>query len=213
MGLLTTAAGEPWAVHVYEGHTADPVTVPAPVHTLRTRLGSTGLVFVDDRGLVKAQGKHALTTAGFRSITALTTPQVRRLLQTQGLRAEWLTTPVHAVVHGPGRRLRRRSDTLRQHAARRRADTWTTLQRLLTARHAVVATATRAKPETGLRTLQAWVQRHHLEALVPLSRHDGPLMATRDTAAQAAATGLEGCDVLETDVPPTALEAQAVPDR
>ena len=40
IGLLTTVAGEPLAVHVYEGNTADPVTVPAQVHTLRSRLGS-----------------------------------------------------------------------------------------------------------------------------------------------------------------------------
>jgi hypothetical protein len=38
-------------------------------------------------------------------------------------------------------------------------------------------------------------------------------MATLDTAAQAEATVLEGCDVLETDVPPTARDAQAVHDR
>jgi transposase len=213
IGLWTTAAGEPLAVHVYEGNTAAPVTVPAQVHTLRTRFGITELVFVGDRGMVKATGKHALTTAGCRSMTALTTPQVRRLLQTPVLRAQWFTTQVHEVVHGTGRLLLRRSDTLRQHAARRRADTWTTRHSLITARHAFVETAKRAKPETGLRTLQAWVKRHTLEAFVQISLHDGHLMATLDTAAQAAATVLDGCDVLETAVPQTALNAQAVHDR
>jgi transposase len=213
IGLLTTTEGEPLAVHVYEGNTADPVTVPAQVHTLQTRFGITELVFVGDRGMVKAKGKHALTTAGFRYITALTTPQVRRLLQTQVLRAEWFTTQVHEVVHGTVRLLLRRSDTLRQQAARRRADKWAKLQRLITARNAFVETAKRAKPETGLRTLQAWVKRHKLEAFVQISLHDGHLMATLDTAAQVEATVLDGCYVLETDVPQTALDAQAVHDR
>jgi hypothetical protein len=144
---------------------------------------------------------------------ALTTPQVRRRLQPQVLRAEWLTTQVHEVVHGPGRLLRRRSATFRQQAARRRADQGTKRQRLITARQTFVETAKCAKPATGLRTLQAWVKRHQLEACVQISLHDGHLRATLDTAAQAAATGLDGCSVLETDVPPTALEAQAVHDR
>jgi hypothetical protein len=213
IGRLTTAAGEPLAVHVYEGHTAAPVTVPAHVHTLQTRLGSTELVCVGDRGLVKANGQHALTTAGFRYLTALTTPPGRRRLQPPGRRAAWLTTQVHEVVHGTGRLLLRRRDTLRQHAARRRADKWTTCQRLITARKAFVETAKRAKPDTGLRTLQAWVKRHNLAAFVPIALHDGHLLATRDPAAQAAATGREGCDVLETDVPQTARDAQAVHDR
>jgi hypothetical protein len=212
-GLLTTADGAPVAVHVYEGHTADPVTVPEQVQTLRTRFGMTELVFVGDRGLVQANGKAALTTAGCRYITALTTPPVRRLLHDQVLRPEWFTPHVHAVAHGTVRLILRRSEALRQHAARRRVDQWTKLQSLITARNAFVATAKRAKPETGLRTLQAWVQRHKLEAFVQIALPDGRLLATLDPAAQAEATGLEGCDVLETDVPPTALDAQTVHDH
>ena len=115
IGLLTTAEGEPLAVHVYEGNTSDPVTVPEQVHTLQTRFGITEVVFVGDRGMVKAKGKGTLTTAGFRYITALTTPQVRRLLQTQVLRVEWFTPHVHEVVHRAVRLILRRSDALRQH--------------------------------------------------------------------------------------------------
>jgi transposase len=213
IGLLTTAEGEPLAVHVYEGNTSDPVTVPEQVHTLQTRFGITEVVFVGDRGMVKAKGTRALTTAGFRYITALTTPQVRRLLQTQVLRPEWFTTHVHEVSHGAVRLILRRSDTLRQQAARRRADKWTKLQALITARNAFVEAAKRAKPETGLRTLQAWVKRHKLDAFVSLALHEGRLVATRDPVAQAAAMVLDGCYVLETDVPQTALDASTVHDR
>jgi hypothetical protein len=56
--LLTTAEGEPLAVHVYEGNTSDPVTVPEQVHTLQTRFGITEVVFVGDRGMVQAKGKR-----------------------------------------------------------------------------------------------------------------------------------------------------------
>jgi hypothetical protein len=213
IGLLTTAEGEPLAVHVYEGNTSDPVTVPEQGHMLQTRFGITEVVFVGDRGMVKAKGKRALTTAGFRYITALTTPQVRRLLQTPVLRAEWFTTHIREVIHGSVRLILRRSETLRQQAARRRADKWAKLQSLITARNTFVGAAKRAKPETGLRILQAWVKRHKLDAFVHVSLHDGRLMATLDTAAQAEATVLDGCYVLETDVPQTALDAQAVHDR
>jgi len=213
IGLLTTVDGEPLAVQVYEGNTSDPVTVPEQVHTLRTRFGITERVFVGDRGMVKAKGKRVLTTAGFRYITALTTPQGRRLLQTQGLRTEWFTTHVHEVIHGSVRLILRRSEALRQQAARRRADKWAKLQRLITARNAFVQTSKRAKPETGLRTLQAWVKRHKLEAFVQVSLHDGCLRATLDTAAQAEATGLDGGYVLETAVPQRALDASTVHDR
>jgi transposase len=213
IGLLTTAEGEPLAVHVYEGNTSDPVPVPEQVRTLRSRFGITEVVFVGDRGMVKAKGKGALTTAGFRYITALTTPQVRRLLQTQGLRTEWFTAQVYEGPHGAVRLSLRRSEALRQQAARRRADKWAKLQRLITTRNAFGQTSKRAKPETGLRTLQGWVKRHKIEAFVQVSLHEGCLRATLDTAAQAEATVLDGCYVLETDIPQTALDAQTVHDR
>ncbi len=213
LGLWTTAEGEPLAVHVYEGTTADPVTVPEQVYTLQSCFGITEVVCVGDRGMVQATGKRVLSTAGFRSITALTTSQVRRLLQTPVRRVEWLTAQIHEVVHGAGRLMLRRSEAVRQRAARRRADKWAKLQRLITARHTVVGTAKRAKPATGLRTLQAWVKRHQLAVFVHVSLHEGRLLAPLDTAAQAEATVLDGCDVLATDVPQIALDAQAVHDR
>jgi transposase len=102
---------------------------------------------------------------------------------------------------------------VRDKAQRRRADKLAKLHALLTARNAFVQTAKRAKPEAGLRTLRAWVKRHKLDTFVQVSLHEGQLTATLDTTAQAEAAQLEGCYVLETDVPQTALDAQAVHDR
>ena len=161
----------------------------------------------------KAQGKPRLTTAGFRYLTALPTPQVRRRLQRQGLQAEWGPPPLHAGGHGAGRLLLRRREALRQRAARRRAAQWAKLQSLITARNTFVGAAKRAKPETGLRLLPAWGKRHKLEAFGHVSLHAGRLRAPRDTAAEAEATVREGGYVGETDVAPPALEAQAVHDR
>jgi transposase len=213
IGLVTTGTGEPLAVQVFDGNTSDPLTVPTQVETLRTRFGITEVVFVGDRGMVKRKGKTVLAAAGYKYITALTTPQVRKLLREDVLRPEWFTSHVYEVQHGPVRLVLRRSEAVRYKAQRRRADKLAKLHALLNARNAFVQTAKRAQPEAGLRTLRAWVKRHKLDAFVQVSLHEGQLTATLDTTAQAEATQLEGCYVLETDVPPTALDAQTVHDR
>ena len=64
IGLVTTGTGEPFAVQVFDGNTSDPLTVPAPVETRRTRFGSTEGVCVGDRGMVKRTGKTVLAAAG-----------------------------------------------------------------------------------------------------------------------------------------------------
>jgi NhaP-type Na+/H+ or K+/H+ antiporter len=65
-------------------------------------------------------------------------PQVRRLFHAQVLRAEWFTPHVHEVAHGTVRLILRRSEALRQQAARRRADKLAKLERLITTRNAFV---------------------------------------------------------------------------
>src|SRR5438132_1578543 len=200
IGLVTTGTGEPFAVHVFDGTTSDPLTGPAPVETLRTRFGLTEGVCVGDRGMVKRTGKTVLAAAGSKSITALPPPQVRKLLREDVVRPEWFTSHVHPVQHGPVRLVLRRSEAVRCKAPRRRADPLAKLHAWLTARHAFVQTAQRAKPEAGLRTLRAWGKRHKLDAFVHVSLHEGQLTALLDTTAQAEVARLAGCDVLETDV-------------
>lgn len=102
---------------------------------------------------------------------------------------------------------------MRGKAPRRRTDKLAKRQSLITTRNAFVQTAKRAKPDAGLQTIRAWVKRHKLDTFVQVSLHEGQLTATLDAAAQAEATQLEGCYVLETDGPQTVLDAQTIHDR
>ena len=67
-------------MRVFEGNRSDPTTVGEQIQILQEQFGVEELVFVGDRGMVKSKGKQALTGAGLRYITALTDPQIRRLL-------------------------------------------------------------------------------------------------------------------------------------
>ena len=75
LGVMPMAEGEPVAGPVFEGHPADPLTVPAPVETRSTRFGRTAVVCVGARGLVTTNGKAARATAGSKAIPALPPPR------------------------------------------------------------------------------------------------------------------------------------------
>lgn len=79
IGLLADSQGEPLAVRVFAGNTSDPVTVADQIKLVKEQFGVEELVFVGDRGMVKSKGEQALQ-AGLRYITALTDPQIHRLL-------------------------------------------------------------------------------------------------------------------------------------
>ena len=80
IGLLTDAEGEPLSVRVFSGNTADPSTVPEQIRLLQEQFQVEELIFVGDRGMVKSKGKQELEKLGLHYITALTDPQIRRLL-------------------------------------------------------------------------------------------------------------------------------------
>ena len=101
IGLLADEAGEPLAVRVFEGNTADPTTGVEQIKILQEQFGVAELVFVGDRGRVKSQGKQALSDAGLRYITALTDPQIRRLLG-EGTLQLGLFTETVTEVEGEG---------------------------------------------------------------------------------------------------------------
>src|SRR5260370_6246838 len=88
MGLLTDAEGEPLAVRVFEGNTADPATVVDQIKILRDKFQVQEFVFVGDCGMVKSKSVQTLQKAKLHCITALTDPQIRSLLGQKILQLE-----------------------------------------------------------------------------------------------------------------------------
>jgi transposase len=82
-GLLCAADGCPVAVEVFEGNTADPMTLSAQIDKLKERFGLSRVVLVGDRGMItSARIRDELAPAGLDWITALRAPQIRALLDT-----------------------------------------------------------------------------------------------------------------------------------
>ena len=81
-GLLCTAEGCPVAVEVFEGSTADPLTVTSQVAKIRERFGLQQVVLVGDRGMLTAARirEDLQGVEGLRWITTLRAPTIRKLV-------------------------------------------------------------------------------------------------------------------------------------
>src|SRR5215475_1614065 len=213
IGLLTDEAGEPLAVRVFEGNTADPTTVPTQLTILKERFRVNDVVFVGDGGMVKAKDKAALNAAGLRYLTALSDPQVRKLLKRDVLQLELFAEQVCEVQADGKRYLLRKNEAEARKARYRLDDKLGTLQALVTARNVKVAASPRCQPEAGLKALQTWVKRYKLSHIVSLGLDERQLTLMIDTAAHEQALQLAGCYVLETDVPAELLDTQTAHDR
>lgn len=212
-GLLTDAEGEPLAVRVFAGNTADPSTVPEQIELLQQRFKVQKVVVVGDRGMIKSSGKQALRDARLRYITALTDPQIRKLLKRGTLQLELFEERV-CEVEAQGRRyILRKNEAQARKEHRRLADKLTKLQARVESRNQHVDRSSRCQPQAGLRSLQEWVKRHKLSAFVALTLEHTKITIQLDEAARDKAMELAGCYVIETDVPKELLDAQSAHDR
>jgi transposase len=213
IGLLTAEDGEPLAVRVFEGNTADPTTVASQITILKEQFGIAEVVMVGDRGMIKAKGKAALSAQGFRYITALTDAQVRTFLKEGVLQTDLFDVPLCEVEHDDKRLIVRRNEIVRVREERRREDKLAQLQAKIADRNAFVKNSRRASAATGLAALQRWAKRHKVAAFVTLALNERVIVCTIDTEAKAQDALLDGCYLLETDVPQGLMDAKTVDAR
>ena len=213
VGLLTDEQGEPLAVRVFKGNTADPDTVAAQIEIVKEQFGVEEVVFVGDRGMVKSLGKEALEAAGLRYITALTDPQIRKLLKTGTLQMALFDEKICEVQAENLRYVLRKNPEVERKELRRVEDKLAKLAARVEARNQFVAQSKRSSPESGQRNLQEWVRRHKLQGFAQVRLDERLLVVEIDEEAKSDALLLAGCYVIETDLPRPAMEARDVHDR
>ncbi len=85
-GLLCAPDGCPVAIEVFDGNTADPMTLATQVDKLKQRFHLDHVVLVGDRGMItQARITDDIKSAGLDWITALRAPAIKMLLETGAL--------------------------------------------------------------------------------------------------------------------------------
>ena len=212
VGLLADQAGEPLAVRVFAGNTADPSTVATQIELLTKQFSIADVIFVGDRGMVKSAGKQALDQAGFHYISALTDPQIRLLLARKKIQLELFAEQVCEAEADGVRYILRKNPEEARRIRHRLEDKLNKLRIKIAERNQLVERSSRRKPEAGLAALKLWMARHKIAGLVALSLEQRKIVETADPQAELRALELAGCYVIVTDLATDKLTTQAVHD-
>jgi len=214
VGLLTDSQGEPVSIQVYRGNTSDLKTFGQQVHKIKKELGCEGVTLVGDRGMIRSEQKAVAQKAEFHFVTALTKPQIQKLLADQVLQLEFFEEQVHEVLGEDGRRFVLRRNPVRQAELQRtREQKQQTLEAALKKANTYLDEHPRAKVATQRRGLAARLQSLKVADWLKLSVHQQRLVLTCDTQALQAAAQLDGCYVVETDLKTPQADAQTIHDR
>jgi hypothetical protein len=217
IGLLCAADGCPVAVEVFEGNTADPMTLAAQIAKLKQRFQLQRVVMVGDRGmLTEARIEQTLRPAGLDWITALRAPAIKALAGDGGsLQPSLFDDRDLAEITSPdypGERLVVcRNPLLAAERSRKRdellAATATELARLR-ARVQRSRNPLRGAAAIG-QALGAVFGRRKVAKHFDTTITDDTFSFTRNQAAIAAEAALDGIYVVRTNLPPAQCDAAA----
>src|SRR5260370_31438076 len=167
-GWRTAAEGEPLAVGVVGSRTGDAITVVEEIKMMKEQFQVGELVFVGDRGMVKSKGKQALEQANLHYLTALTDPQIRRLLHTGTVQLGLFHEQICEVESAGVRYVLRKNETEAAREQHRLQDKLEKLEAKIAARNEETQNKPRRQPEAAQRKMQAWAERHTLIGVVEL---------------------------------------------
>ena len=214
-GLLCNAEGCPVAVEVFDGNTADPVTVGAQVDKLKRRFGFSKVVLVGDRGmLTEARIRDDVKPAGLDWIRALRGPAVRSLVESGAVQMSLFDATDLIEVRSPeypGERLMVcRNPLLAEERARKREELLEATEALL---DPIVAATKREKrrlkgaDKIGVRVGKV-IGRYKMAKHFELHIEEDSFGYLRKPESIAAEAALDGLYVVRTSLAEDELDAE-----
>jgi Transposase DDE domain len=214
IGLLCDEDGYPVSIEVFPGNTQDPQTFAAQLAKVKTRFGVTDITFVGDRGMIKGQQIEDLAQQGFHYITAITKPQIEKLLRTGTLHMDLFDQELAEVLADEGLRyVLRRNPVRAQEVRDTRHAKLATLQALVAKHNHYLTDHPRANAQGALQKLVAKAAKLRLADWVELTLEGRAMTLTIKEDAQQDAAKLDGCYVLKTDLTPAQAPKEMVHDR
>jgi hypothetical protein len=214
-GLLCNREGCPVAIEVFEGNTADPMTLSHQVSKLKVRFGLDRVVVVGDRGMItSARIRGDLEPAGLDWITALRAPKIQELADGGPLQLSLFDDRDLAEIASPdypGERLIVcRNPLLAAQRHRKRADLLAVTERDLSRIKLAVErqrAPLRGMAEIGLQ-VGAVLDKHKMGKHYDLRIADTAFTYRQKEEAIATEARLDGIYVIRTNLPAAALTAE-----
>ena len=213
IGLLTAPDGEPLAIEVFKGNSADPTTVESQIRKIVERFRIKDIVFVGDRGMVKAKSQALLNKESFKHITCITDPQIRKLLKDNIIQPSLFDETIAEVLDGLRRYVLRRDEVTRRREQHRREDKISRLVTIIEKQNEVLQASPRSSSEVAFKKIQSWAGRHKISAFTSISQSDRRITYQIDQGLKSDDALLDGCYVVETNVQADVMTKEQIDER
>ena len=214
IGLLCDETGTPLSIEVFKGNTKDPQTVGAQVTKVVKRFGGGSVTFVGDRGMIKSDEIEELNKAGFHYITAITKPQIRKLLKTGVIQMTLFDQQLAEVETEEGIRYVLRLNPIRMQEVRQtRQEKLRAVEEKVDEQNQYLAEHARAHVEVAQRKVHKKIEQLKLLGWLSERVTERVISLSEDRVALAEEAKLDGCYVLKTDLGKDVASKETVHSR
>lgn len=213
IGLLCDEDGYPVSVQVFEGNTQDVATVADQLKKLKERFGVKHVVFVGDRGMIKSASIEEITEKNWHYITAITKPQIQKLIQQKVFQLELFTDKLIEVKQDDIRYVLHRNPMRAEEISQTRQSKIETVKKLMGQKNEYLASHSKASETAALKAIQKKASLLKVMGYLNIQskERDISIGILHDQIDEDAR--LDGCYVIKSNLPEDLATAKTLHDR
>ena len=212
IGLLCDEEGDPLSVEVFNGNTRDFNTIGNQIKKTAHEFNCERVTFVGDRGMIKSSQIEELNDAGFHYITAITKPQIEKLLREGVFQLELFDTQICEIEHEEIRYILRRNPQRVKEIAKTRNDKKESVEKLVKKKNTYLYEHKRAWVSPALTEIEGKINKLKISGWLKVEAEGRILKLREDSEALAEESKLDGCYVIKSDLPKD-IDKQIIHDR
>jgi len=213
IGLLTDGEGVPVSVEVFRGNTHDTKTFLNQVKKLAGRFEIEEVTVVGDRGMIKSAQIKELKEEHFDYISAITKPQIEKLIKKGVIQLDLFSEQVCEVENDGIRYILRRNPVRAEEIEKTREEKTKKVRTEIKNRNEYLAKHKRAKLTVAKSKIELLITKLKIRSFTKVDVEGRGLSLHVDEKQKEEAKVLDGCYVIKTELKKTEISAEMAHQR
>jgi hypothetical protein len=214
IGLLCDEDGIPLSIEVFTGNTLDMKTFSSQIEKIAKLFGAENVTLVGDRGMIKNAEIEDLKKHGFYHITAITKPQIDKMLNNGMIQLSLFDETIQEIVDETGERFILRCNPVRaKEIENSRTSKLAVLQKLIKSQNKYLQEHARAKAEKALKAVIKKAEQLKIADWLAISEAERVITYTINEGQLLEKKHLDGCYVIKTDLPKSIADKKTIHER
>jgi len=212
IGLLTDDEGYPVSCEVFRGNTKDPQTFKNQIDKVAKRFGIQKVTFVGDRGMIKSAQISNLSAEDYY-ITALTKPQIEKLLKEDVFQMQLFDKTIFEVIDKGIRYVLRRNPIRKKEIQDNRQSKLAAVRKLCQKKTQYLAEHPRAKVNVAKREIKELIDKVKIDRWVSVRAKSRSLSVKINDIELEKIEKLDGCYTIKTNLTAEDASKETIHDR